>query len=98
MNKTILCKEGYLIPKIDKYKDKIKFLLIQRKHSFSYVEFIRGKYDENDLIEVNKLLNLMTKDEIEKILTNDFTTLWTDLWKKTSKHKAYQRFNYLVKK
>lgn len=79
------------LSKIDKYKDKIKFLLIQRKHSFSYVEFIRGKYDEYNLIEVINLLNLMTKDEIEKILTNDFTTLWTDLWKKTSKHKAYQK-------
>jgi ADP-ribose pyrophosphatase YjhB (NUDIX family) len=94
------------LSKIDKYKDKIKFLLIQRKHSFSYVEFIRGKYDENDLIELNNLLNLMTKEEIEKILTNDFTTLWTDLWKKTSKHKAYQKeyilsmekFNKLDKK
>jgi 8-oxo-dGTP pyrophosphatase MutT (NUDIX family) len=87
------------LSKIDKYKDKIHFLFIQRKHSFSYVEFIRGKYDENNIFELTNLLNLMTKDEIEKILTNDFTTLWTDLWKKTSKHKAYQKeFLYSMEK
>jgi len=89
--------------KIDNYKDKIKFLLIQRKHSFSYVEFIRGKYDEKDLSEISNLLNLMTSDEITKIIDNNFDKLWDDLWKKTAKHKAYQKeyeisknkFNYI---
>jgi ADP-ribose pyrophosphatase YjhB (NUDIX family) len=77
--------------KIDQYKDKIKFLLIQRKHSFSYVEFIRGKYDETNIDTFKKLLNLMTPDEIENIISQDFDSLWTELWQKTSKHKAFQK-------
>jgi len=89
--------------KIDKYKDKIKFLLIQRKHSFSYVDFIRGKYDEKDLTNITNVLNLMSSDEITKIIDNNFDILWDDLWKKTAKHKAYQKeyelskskFNYI---
>jgi 8-oxo-dGTP pyrophosphatase MutT (NUDIX family) len=79
------------LKKLDLYKDKIKFLLIQRKHSFSYVEFIRGKYNENNIEEIIKLLNLMTFDEINKILNNEFELLWNDLWKKTSHHKSYQK-------
>jgi 8-oxo-dGTP pyrophosphatase MutT (NUDIX family) len=79
------------ISKIEYYKDKIKFLLIQRKHSFSYVEFIRGKYDDKNISEVSKILNLMTLEEIENIMTLEFGELWEQLWRKTSKHKAYQK-------
>lgn len=79
------------INKIDYYKDKIKFLLVQRKHSFSYVEFIRGKYDETNKEELSKLLNLMSENEIEDIINSEFEFLWTDLWQKTSKNKAYQK-------
>jgi len=79
------------LSKFDYYKNKIKFLLIQRKHSFSYVEFIRGKYDENNLEEISNLLNLMSQEEIEKILSYDLNFLWTNLWNKTSKYKHYQK-------
>jgi 8-oxo-dGTP pyrophosphatase MutT (NUDIX family) len=79
------------LSKIDYYKDKIKFLFIQRKHSFSYVEFIRGKYNENNKLEISSLLNLMNQEEIEKILTNNLNFLWSDLWNKTSKYKHYQK-------
>lgn len=79
------------LSKIDFYKDKIKFLLIQRKHSYSYVEFIRGRYDKkNSKIFIN-LLNLMAPDEIEKIINNEFEILWNDLWQKTSKYRIFNK-------
>ena len=47
MPETILCKEGYLIPKIDKYKQQIELakieLLVEPYKSFSYV---KNKVDE----------------------------------------------------
>ena len=47
MTETILCKEGYLIPKIDKYKQQIELakieLLVEPYKSFSYV---KNKVDE----------------------------------------------------
>ena len=79
------------LSKIDFYKDKIKFLLIQRKHSYSYVEFIRGKYEKNNFESLHKLLKLMSPDEIEKIINNDFKILWNDLWQKTCNHKSFQK-------
>ena len=33
------------INRLEEFKNNIKFLMIQRKHSLSYIEFIRGKYD-----------------------------------------------------
>jgi len=88
------------------YKNKIKILLVQRKHSFSYVEFIRGKYDETNVDKLTELLNLMTKEELDKILQNNFDTIWCDLWKKTATHLKYKqeyilsnnKFNYVQEK
>ena len=36
------------VKKINSSKDKIKFLMIRRKHSLNYVEFIRGRYNKTD--------------------------------------------------
>ena len=79
------------INKIDYYKNKIKFLVIQRKYSFSYVDFIRGNYNELEIEELSKILNLMSKNEIENIMDNNFNYLWTELWQKTSTNKIYQK-------
>jgi ADP-ribose pyrophosphatase YjhB (NUDIX family) len=93
------------INKIDFHRQDIKFLLIQRKHSLSYIEFLRGQYDENNLIKIHNMFELMSKDEVEKIKTLDFDTLWENLWKKTAKSKIFMKemniskykFNYLKK-
>jgi 8-oxo-dGTP pyrophosphatase MutT (NUDIX family) len=79
------------LSKLDLYKNKIKFLLVQRKHSFSYVDLIRGKYNQNNKTEIKNLLSLMSKEELDNILSNDFDFLWNNLWKKTSKYKIYER-------
>lgn len=75
---------------IQSYFDKIKFLLIRRKHSLGYLEFIRGKYKVEDEIKILSLLKIMTPIEKDKILTKSFDVLWTDIWKKTSYIQIYQ--------
>tara|TARA_Y100000590_G_scaffold449788_1_gene588475 strand:+ start:5629 stop:6558 length:930 start_codon:yes stop_codon:yes gene_type:complete len=79
------------INKIKKYKDKISFLLVQRKHSLNYINFIRGIYDENDYNQIEKIFSLMSNNEIKTIHTNDFDYLWNNLWEKTAKKKIYQK-------
>ena len=58
----------------------IKFLLIQRKTSLGYLEFMRGRYDEKDLFSINKLIKQMNDAEIKLIQENDFDFLWGSLW------------------
>lgn len=93
------------IKKINFYKDKIKFLLIEKKYSLNYIEFIRGKYDKNDVNKLTKMFKLMSKNEINIIKkSKNLPNLWSSLWNKTAKKKIYQKefnesnekFNYLV--
>tara|TARA_B100001121_G_scaffold308569_1_gene332986 strand:+ start:3119 stop:4039 length:921 start_codon:yes stop_codon:yes gene_type:complete len=79
------------INKIKKYKDKIRFLLVQRKHSLNYINFLRGIYDENDYNQLKKIFSLMSNNEIETIKNNNFDYLWNNLWNKTAKKKIYQK-------
>ena len=80
---------------IDLFKNKIKFLLIQRKHSLSFIEFIRGMYELSDPAKITKLFNLMSNKEIQIIKNaSNFTELWENLWKKSSNVKMYiKEFN-----
>ena len=65
---------------------KIKFLMIQRKDTMGYIDFIRGKYDirpgyENERDKKIKVcLDEMTKKEKDNLLTKSFDEIWKDLW------------------
>jgi len=58
----------------------IRFLMIQRKNSLGYLEFIRGRYDETNNQNINYIFEQMTENEIHDILNKDFDFLWNDLW------------------
>jgi 8-oxo-dGTP pyrophosphatase MutT (NUDIX family) len=58
----------------------IKFLIVQRKNSLGYIEFIRGKYHLSNLSTVLNLFEQMTQTEIDDILTKSYEELWNDLW------------------
>ena len=83
--------------------DNIHYLLIRRKDTLGFVEFLRGKYDINDREYILKLFKEMTTSEVKRILTLDFDTLWKQLWmEQTIKHfkneyeKSKERF-YKIK-
>jgi 8-oxo-dGTP pyrophosphatase MutT (NUDIX family) len=58
----------------------VSVLMVKRKDSMSYVEFIRGKYEVSNLEYVTKLISNMTLSEQEAISKESFETLWTRLW------------------
>jgi 8-oxo-dGTP pyrophosphatase MutT (NUDIX family) len=59
---------------------EIKFLMIQRRDSLGFIEIMRGKYKITDYNYIKYHINSMTRKEHEKILTQDFDTLWLGLW------------------
>ena len=72
----------------------IKFLMVQRKNSLGYLEFIRGRYNLDDINSISYLLEQMTPEEIELIINFDFDNLWNNLWdinniKIKNHHKVY---------
>ena len=74
---------GILLFFYDKTIRKNKFLLVRRKDSIEYVNFIRGIYKLNNLEHLIKIINRMTIKEISNIRTSSFENLWQNLWMKS---------------
>jgi len=71
----------------------LEFLLIRRKDSLGYVEFLRGRYALSDVDFIHSIFEEMTKEEKKKIQTIDFETLWCSLWMlKSSEKKRREAF------
>ena len=77
-------------------KDEPKLIMIQRRNSMSYVEFLRGKYNKHNLEYVLTLINGMTNIEIEDLQTKNFETLWKELWVNND-NKLYKNDYYSSK-
>ena len=62
------------------YENIIELLIIKRKDSLAFIDFMRGKYIMEDKIYILNLLNNMSINERSYLLTNDFDTIWSYLW------------------
>ena len=65
---------------IRKRLDGLEVLLIRRKNSLGFVDFMRGKYNINNFRYIVNLFNKMSIEERQLILTKDFHYLWKYLW------------------
>ena len=68
------------------------FLMVQRKDSLSYVEFIRGKYSLENRSYIMKLATNMTEDERQRIHNNTFDNLWKSMWCKSNEEETNKNF------
>ena len=60
--------------------DEIQYLMIRRKDTLGYIDFMRGKYPIYSKVYIQNLIDEMTIDEKNNILNEDFNTLWSKLW------------------
>jgi ADP-ribose pyrophosphatase YjhB (NUDIX family) len=83
-----------------------EYLMICRKDTLGYIDFIRGKYILQDDQYIINMFKQMTDLEKKNIFEQDFKTLWDNLWKNTqsttSMYKAEEetsclKFNKLKK-
>ena len=68
----------------------IKFLMIRRKDSFGYIDFLRGKYIIHNKEQLQDIFNEMSVIEKEYIAAHDFNTLWRMMWGETSNLYQYK--------
>ena len=105
VNRNTLIDNLSKIVDINNINKDIKFLLVQRKNSLGYKEFLRGKYNENiincDLENenlnnpsVNYLIKQMTENEINNILNKEFDDLWNEMWNSSGIHNQYHFNEY----
>jgi ADP-ribose pyrophosphatase YjhB (NUDIX family) len=57
-----------------------KYLMICRKDSLGFIEFLRGKYPLYNKSYIQTLVDEMTVQEKEDVLNKDFESLWKQLW------------------
>jgi 8-oxo-dGTP pyrophosphatase MutT (NUDIX family) len=88
---------GIILVKRD-INNNIKYLLVQRKCTLGYVEFMRGKYNIDNIEYIKKLFSIMTYWERQKLVTQDFDELWNDLWMDKTKKQYYNEYDISKKK
>jgi 8-oxo-dGTP pyrophosphatase MutT (NUDIX family) len=65
-------------------EEGLQFLMIRRKDSFGYIDFIRGKYSPYNFHQMQTMINEMSIPEKNRIITNSFEQLWKEMWGDTS--------------
>lgn len=58
----------------------IRFLMIRRKDTLGFMDFMRGKYSIYNKEYIINLLKEMTIQEKDNLLTCDFNVLWKSIW------------------
>jgi len=89
-NKTFY---SYGIIAFYKNNKNFNYLLIKRKDSYEYFDFLTGKYNIHNQKYLIKLFNGMTiKEKHNLINNNNFDNLWNELWSNKKKNiKFYNK-------
>lgn len=73
----------------DETDNKLRYLMICRKHSTAFVEFIRGKYELTNPKYLCKLFERMTLNELLMINKSSYKELYVNLWKNNIETQHY---------
>ena len=71
---------SYGIVVFRKTPNELQYLMLRRKDSFGYIDFIRGKYAPHNIFQIQSIVNEMSSDEKQRILTKPFEELWNTMW------------------
>lgn len=79
---SIIFNDERMLKNFSEIKSSVKLLMIMRRHTLGYIEFIRGHYKVENPSQLHYLFTQMTIEEIQKIREHisDFDFLWKDLW------------------
>ncbi len=89
---------GIISVRRNKCTKKMEYLMIRRKDSLGYVDFLRGKYNPYNDFHLCNIIQEMSNEEIQNILHCNYQTLWNRLWNKNDEkydRKIMEKFNYV---
>jgi len=58
----------------------LEYLMIRRKDTLGFVDFMRGKYSIYNKDYILNMIKQMTNEEKTRLITLPFSRLWEDLW------------------
>ena len=71
------------------YKGKPQVLVVQKRYSYAYCNFIHGQYNIANNNNLRRMINGMTVEEKLDILTFDFEKIWYRIWLNSTKLPVY---------
>lgn len=90
----IISSYGIILLNYNKNKKNYEMLMIKKKHSYNYKDFVLGSYSN-----INKsYFNNMTLNEKEYIYSNNYDFMWYKLWSKFPNNDNKMRYNRNFKK
>jgi 8-oxo-dGTP pyrophosphatase MutT (NUDIX family) len=60
--------------------DDIEYLMIRRKDTLGFIDFMRGKYSVYNKDYILNMMRQMTVDEKARLKTHSFDQIWLDIW------------------
>ena len=78
--KNPIISNGIIVYKEGDREGEAQFLMIRRKDTLGFVEFIRGKYPVYNQAYVQRLIDEMTLDEKHRLQNQTFSELWKNVW------------------
>ena len=70
---------GLIVLRYDRFKKNFQYLMIRRKDSYGYIDFIRGKYSPQNIRQLKQIIAQMSITEKEKLLNEPFRFLWQQM-------------------
>jgi len=88
--KTPITSLGVVAFRWSKNATTPEYLMICRKDTLGFIDFMRGKYSVSNHYYIMNMFKQMTLEEKEKILNRSFEQLWSELWGFNDKKKKVQ--------
>lgn len=70
-----------------------RYLVVQRKDTFGFVEFMRGKYELRNRGYIESLFRTMTRAERAAVRELDFDGCWTRLWNGAGRGRRWVEYD-----
>jgi len=108
--KVPITSYGVILFRRNKFRQGgLEFLMIRRKNSFGFIDFMRGKYNVNDVEHLKIMFDEMSVEEKCMIMEKPFDTLWREMWgipddivnnshHKTEENMSRRKFECLAKR
>lgn len=77
---------------------QVQYLMIQRKDSLSFMEFIRGKYSIYDFDYIKQLVTSMTLNERNILVSKRFDEIWNYAWYQNNASSIKHTAEYIESK
>jgi 8-oxo-dGTP pyrophosphatase MutT (NUDIX family) len=81
--------------------NNIEYLMIRRRHTLGFIDFVRGKYIVDNKYYIANMIYQMTTGEKEILKTMEFDDIWMMVWgrennqHRNEKHNSRDRFTQL---